>query len=413
MMLEASGAQLDSVIYESRVTGAQYLDRPALVQRSEWLKHHLPDNRPMRRIIRAGFNRLARLLPDVAPRTWNDFPRLERRVLEKRALPDIHACFDACDLVMISGEGCLYGNIRQSRMLLFLAYLARHGMDRETVLVNHSVDLRHPVLNEIARHVYPLLNEAVFRENDSARVCAEFCDPKVVPDAAYGFAPALGPAWLEVAGRTCYFDGWPTRVRDFDPRKPYVCVGGSSSFTRGRSRGRDPVPGYMSLCRELKQAFGQVLLVAAARQDETVLSKVADALDLPLIGIATPFPQALDIIANSLAYVGGRWHSAVFAHSGGTPVVALGAYTSKMQAFLHHIGEADVPLDPFHLDAVAGQVRERLEDIRSQGEALRRERLSLALEFRKQSRLNVHCVERQLAGARSESLTIYHQDSMP
>lgn len=396
MMLEATGARLDSVIYEPRLTCPQRLDYPTLMGSSTWLDEHLPDNRLVKRINRGVFNRLARRYQDTVPRIWDDFPRLVRRVLERRALPDILASLEACDLVVISGEGCLYGNIRQSRMLLFIAYLARHELGKDTVIVNHSVDFEHSVLKGIAQQVYPLLDEVIFREPDSARACAEFCDSTVAADAAYGIPPATGANWLDIAGRYCYFDGWPSRARSFNPCEPYVCVGGSSSFLRSDSQGGDPLSGYLILCRELKVTFGQVLLVAASWQDENVLLRVAAELDLPLLGVATPFPQAMDAIANSWAYVGGRWHSAVFAQAGGTPVIALGAYTAKMQAFLNHTGQPGKPLDPFRLDAQSVQIRERLEDIRSQGEVLRRELRECTVGLQRLARLNVRPVEERL-----------------
>lgn len=396
MMLKSTGAMLDSVIYESRLTSPQRLDHPVLTDSSEWLEKRLPNHRLAKRINRGVFNRLARCYENMVPCSWDDFPRFARRVLEGRTLPDVLEKIEACDLVMISGEGCLYGNIRQSRIILFIAYLARHGLGKDTVMVNHSVDLEHPVLKEMARQVYPLLDEVIFREPDSARACAEFCDSTVAADAAYGMPPALGSNWLDVAGRVCYFDGWPSRARSFDPREPYVCVGGSSSFLRNNAHERDPLSGYLILCRELKTTFGQILLVAASWQDEKVLLRVAAELELPLLGVATPFPQAMDAIANSWAYVGGRWHSAVFAQAGGTPVIALGAYTSKMQAFLNHIGQPGEPLDPFRLDAQAVQIRERLEDVRAQGEMLRHELLKRTVELKQLSRLNVRPVEERL-----------------
>jgi polysaccharide pyruvyl transferase WcaK-like protein len=399
MMLESTGAQLDSVIYESRLTIPQRLDHPALIGTSKWLDKHLPENRLAKRINRGVHNRLARRYKDTVPRTWDDFPRLARQVMEGRALPDVLANLETSDLVMISGEGCLYGNIRQSRMILFIAYLARHELGKNTVIVNHSVDFEHPVLKEMAQQIYPLLDEVIVREPDSADVCAEFCDPTLAADAAYGMPPATGFSWLEVAGRACYFDGQPSRARNFDPREPYVCVGGSSSLLRGGASEKDPLPGYLSLCRELKDAFGQVLLVAASWQDEKILLQVAEKLDLPLLGVTTPFPQAMDAIANSWAYVGGRWHSAIFAQAGGTPVIALGAYTSKMRAFLHHIGQSGEPLDPFELDVTAAQVRERLEDIRSQGETLRRELRECTAELKRLSWLNVRPIKERLVAS--------------
>ncbi|RTR05340.1 polysaccharide pyruvyl transferase family protein [Halomonas nitroreducens] len=366
-LIHEAGGTVEHTLYESRLTAPQYADRRSL----DGVAGRLPGGAAPRRIGRGVLNRLARYYPDAVPACWAEFDAKARAVMDGRALRDIRQALTNSDLVMISGEGCIYGNLRQSRMLFFIAYLARCWLDKETALVNHSADLAHPVLSAIAREVYPRLDEVVFREADSARACGDWCRPRIAADAAYRLTPAPPEAWLPIAARPGYFDGWPSRAARFDPARPYVCVGGSSSYLRRGHRSIDPVAGYVALCRRLAADIAPVLLVAASWQDERIFRAVAAELDMPLVGIATPVQQAIDIIGNALAYVGGRWHSGVFAHAGGTPTVALGAYTPKMQALLHHAGLPGEPFDPFALASQSAAIIRQTRDLIDQGEALR------------------------------------------
>jgi signal transduction histidine kinase len=58
-----------------------------------------------------------------------------------------------------------------------------------------------------------------------------------------------------------------------------------------------------------------------------------------------PVQQAVDILGHSDAYVGGRWHTAIFALRGGAPVVPFSAKQSKMQGLigrLKNLGEKEL-----------------------------------------------------------------------
>ena len=97
--------------------------------------------------------------------------------------------------------------------------------------------------------------------------------------------------------------------------------------------------GFSVLIQDLKSCYsGQVVLTVSAVRDEWFLRKVAMEQDLPVVGLRTPVQQAVDIVGNAEAYVGGRWHPSIFALSGGTPVVALSAKTFKMQALMQMCG---------------------------------------------------------------------------
>jgi polysaccharide pyruvyl transferase WcaK-like protein len=75
-------------------------------------------------------------------------------------------------------------------------------------------------------------------------------------------------------------------------------------------------------------------------------------LKLPLIALKTPVQQAVDILGNAQAYVGGRWHGGIFALTGGTPIIPLASKTFKMQVLAQMAG---LPVHVFDALNLAGQ----------------------------------------------------------
>ena len=110
---------------------------------------------------------------------------------------------------------------------------------------------------------------------------------------------------------------------------------------------------------------GQIVLTAADQLDETLFRPLGSRLNLPVIGLTTPLQQAVDILGNADAYIGGRWHPSIFALRGGAPIVVLSARTFKMQALSRMAGLSPDAFDVWSLagkkEAIATQLMEHLE----------------------------------------------------
>ncbi|WP_197030829.1 polysaccharide pyruvyl transferase family protein [Halomonas sp. BC04] len=301
---------------------------------------------------------------DVAPAHWGEFEHLAQSVIDDEVFNDIATAICNSDVVLINGEGCIYDRTRQSRMIFFIAYLAKRFFGKPTALVNHSIVMNEPVLREIAQHVYPLLDDIVFREPDSALACPAG-QSRVAADAAYLYEPEPPEQWERSTEATRERNGALWSGGAFDPHKPYACIGGGSVYFRGLRPELDAIPGLVMLCRELQGSVGQVLLTASSAKDLRILEPVSKMLDLPLAGASLPIQCAVNLVGNARVYIGARWHPSIFAHRGGVPVVALSRHTPKMDAFLKQAGIPPSHLDPFslenQLDDVIGQVRSHLD----------------------------------------------------
>jgi polysaccharide pyruvyl transferase WcaK-like protein len=117
---------------------------------------------------------------------------------------------------------------------------------------------------------------------------------------------------------------------------------------------------------------GQIVLTVSDIVDQHVMRRLAASLALPLIGVTTPVQQAVDIVGNADAYVGGRWHPAIFALSGGSPVIALSGKTFKMQALADAAGLSTAVYDAFQVGRDRESIGRTLIAQLEQGGALRR-----------------------------------------
>lgn len=294
-----------------------------------------------------GFQKLAELVARN-PRTWHEF---------------LCAANDV-DIAVVHGNGCMMGNGLVARTELFLSYFIKKYLQKPVIIVNHTGDFSDPDLLRIAQEVYPLFDDVVFRDQISVQRCGEFCKGRFAPDTAFWFEPASSQAWWPVAQRPTYFDVWPDTA-SFDPAKPYLCIGGSSII--GTQTELSALrSSYVQLIEHLQSVYpGQIVLTVSDPVDCKVLSPLGPHLGLPVIGLTTPTQQAVDILGNSEAYIGGRWHSGIFALRGGAPIVALSSKTFKMQALSEMAGFSSEVFDVWQLgyrkQAIAQQLLEYLE----------------------------------------------------
>jgi len=321
----------------------------------------------------------ARLLRDAPsanedpaiPRRWAEFePLAQAAVADDGPWPELIEAIRGCDVAVIHGDGCMEGIGIIPRTELFLSYLIKRHLGTAVLIVNHTADFEHPELLEMAAGVYPLFDDVVFRDSVSVERCRSLCPGRYAPDSAFAYAPSDRAEWLPVARRSGYFDVWPD-VAAFDPAEPYLCIGGSSSY--GGQRGVAALGEQLAaLVRHLRTIYpGQVVLTVSDLVDQAVLRPVAAALDLPLVGATIPVQQAVDIVGNADAYIGGRWHPSIFALRGGAPVVPLSAKTFKTRALAAAAGLPAEVVDANRVGDEAEVIGRRLLELLEQGSDLR------------------------------------------
>lgn len=320
--------------------------------------------------------RLSQYLPereseDIIPQRWDDFATHATLLLEQEHLYlKLLAGLRESEIIAIHGDGAMVGNPRIARAELFLAYLGKKYFKRSVILVNHTADFDHPVLREIAEHVYPMLDDVTFRDEISAERCQSICQGRYVPDSAFWFQPARREEWATLAQRPTYMDVWPDTAW-FDPTQPYICVGGTSAFSYdGMPTGI--IDDWAALIRHLRSVYqGQVILTVSDIVDQAIFRPIAAELQLPLISVNTPVQQAVDVLGNADAYIGGRWHPSIFSLRGGSPIVPITSKTFKMHALMEMAGLETRLYNPYDVATAKEAISSQLIDLLKQGEALR------------------------------------------
>lgn len=341
-------------------------------------------------VRRAAIRRFGAIRRDAfIPGSWADYGRCLAKVLgEEPPWPGLLKAIEDIDIAVVHGDGDISGTFVVPRTLLFLSYLIKKRFNKPIIMVDHSADFDHPDLLRVAEEVYPLFDDVVFRDQISREQCKTFCEGRFAADTAFWFKPAPRETWTPIAGRSTYFDVWPDTA-PFDPSEPYLCVGGSSLFNGAKDCGAI-LRGYGLLIQHLQSTYsGKILLTVSDVVDQSIFRTLAERFRLPLIGVATPVQQAVDILGNADAYIGGRWHPSIFALRGGTPLVALSGQTFKMQALSDMTGLSSAAFDALDLGHETRAISRQLSLCLEQGSDLRSRLCSWADEMAESSWGNV------------------------
>jgi hypothetical protein len=312
-------------------------------------------------------------LPDekrLIPRAWADYERAAAYLTGPQTpWPRLMRLFADVDVAVVFGDGDIYGTHLLPHTILFLSYLLRRHFDTPVAIVAHSADLDNAPLRSVAEHVYPLFDDVVFRDEVSQRDCASFCSGRLAADTSFWFRPAAKAIWAPIAHRPAFFDVWPDSA-PLDPSRPYVCLGGSSHFDRADID--VGVEGYAALITRLASAYeGQIVLTVSDNVDNPVFRPLAKRFGLPLVGVSTPVQQVVDVLGNADAYIGGRYHPAIFALSGGAPLIPLSARTFKMQSLAEMASLPSHSYESRDLMTEAAQVAEHFLSFLAAGDELR------------------------------------------
>jgi len=309
------------------------------------------------------------------PRKWEDFENSLTKITNKNhdLTRELQIIQDV-DLVMIQGEGCIHGNTFHSRLMLFWGYVSKKIFNKPVIIVNHTADFSHPDLYEIAKNIYPLFDDIVFRDPISARRCNEFCNGRIGTDAAFLFEPINFSQCTAVVNRDTYFNFFPNKA-EFDPEKPYLCIGGGSGLpSSSDDRYNTVVANLSNLITFLQKQFShQIVLTVSGITDQKIFRYLSNKHNLPLLGLSIPVQQAVDILGNAKAYIGGRWHPSIFSLSGGVPVIPFSANTFKMEALTEMFGLENNTIDPVNIGSAVekNKIGDLLSKYLNEGSTLR------------------------------------------
>lgn len=331
------------------------------------------------------------------PQKLDDFQRVAERIdcgeLWHRGLLEQMTSADA---VLVNGEGSVYGTESKGFEELFFAWYAKTRLKKPVAMVNQTMDLSDAAMRRAAEETLPLLDDVSFREPVSLRknldLLPDGTPHQVVPDAAFSrrswTRDEIG-AWALEPG---FFGVFGYALETFRFEDPYVAVTGSSAVNRPGAAAGDRrllATEYAMLLSKLSRLGRQILLLAPDLTDLQFLAPLAKELRLPLVPTSVPLSLAHALLANADCLIGGRWHPGVLASSGGTPLVATTANTSKTTGLLEML---DLPPRVYPADSVgelADQITSAARQLIEQGDAERQRIRKIASRLAQESHDNL------------------------
>lgn len=252
------------------------------------------------------------------------------------------------DAIVVNGEGTLHGTGVPARNLLYLAYVAKTRFGRDVHIVNHSCypeDSADPS-NSPAMALYKLVYGAVdfvaIREPLSAKIVTALETP---------FVQSFDCMPLFIANRQ--YSGAKGERRN-------IVISGSVAMQRStipvlaevieefRSQ---HVPVYVLVGAAAKPAADDTKFVSALREATPGGWELVDAMSVDVW---------LRTISEAALLISGRFHHTIAAACLGTPSVALGSNTPKMEGMLSLLGQ-EPPIDQSAPEFVS-QLKARVAD---------------------------------------------------
>ncbi len=277
---------------------------------------------------------------DFLPSTFEEFESCSYSILKDvRYQHEIKKIKDS-DFLVISAEGNFVNHKdhyrryrRAARYLFFIAYVAKKRFNKPVYIMNHTVDPRFDVAENIIKNLYPIMDGISVREPLSIETLNRInpdIKPMMHPDALFTF---------ELPS-----DYKPSRITksQVDFSRPFIALGDSSSLPEVSW---DIEAFYDSLIPKLKTLGFQIVLIDGGSTISPVLGKLARKHNIGWFDVwYADFDELYYVLSRSLVYISGRWHPSILASKAGVPLVLWGADSHKTQGLIQLL---DYPIEYF------------------------------------------------------------------
>lgn len=281
--------------------------------------------------------------------SFKDFDKYSNLILSNKEWKKEFVQMKKADLILVNGEGSIYGDEQKGFFTLFVCWFVKTKLNKTCALVNHTLNLSNNNMEEIAKIVYPMLDDVSFRERISEKNHKSICRNDIdlfVPDAA--FVHKVSPTNVlntfmvnnkkKLSGLNIIEDN-------------YVCILGSSVLGRPDDGNLFPKDQFLFLVESLLSKKYKVVMVASDTTDELPFKQISLSKNLPFFDASTDLESGIALLTNADCLIGGRWHPSILGSLGGTPSIMMSANTAKTKAFLNMFDLPDEVFDPFTLDS--------------------------------------------------------------
>jgi polysaccharide pyruvyl transferase WcaK-like protein len=257
----------------------------------------------------------------------------------KSQIESIYQWIEACDAMVVNGEGDMIFTSPPRRKLLFLLTVMEiaNSLKKPIFYVNAMISDcpisgRNKDTTEQAVEILEKCQLVGLRDPVSFELVESFSrqiNARFIPDALFTWQRYFLESELPKNGD--FIIPHPEIDEYFgklDFSQPFICIGGTSLAPK---RFDKAIPAYTHLVESLKKLGKALILVQACTGDE-FLREVSRKANVPCVPINVPILMAGAILSNANLFVSGRYHPSIFASLGGTPCIFLGSNSHKMRS---------------------------------------------------------------------------------
>lgn len=296
--------------------------------------------------------------------SFKDFDKLSELILQGKIYQKEYKALKEADVLIVNGEGSIYANQAKGIYCFFWCYFVSVYLKKPTALVNHHSDLKTKTMSELAKNVYPLITNVVFRDKYSmkkAQIFNTMNNFNFAGDAALTYEDQFEKKYLN-------YSDFSNQIKIYED---YICIGGSSSIMRPDQKNYFLEENFRLLIKKLKSLNLKIVLVSADNTDDFLLKKISKEMKLEFYPSKTNLNKYIKILENARCLISGRWHSAILASRGGTPTVAMSSNSKKMKGFNLLFDLDSDEFDIMNLDKNADNIIAKTKEYINKGQNFR------------------------------------------
>ena len=270
------------------------------------------------------------------PYRYEDYESFSQKFIDGQCLQYEKLMLEWADIVVINGEGSIVKGTDKNGYyhlgglyVLFLAYLSKMIIKKETYMINHTVDPQNRDIFYIISKVYPLLDGVYVREPLSLKMLEKYCgynNAIYVPDALFSFEP--DNLWQP--------NDYICSQVDFS--KPYICVGDSSGFYTDTGNLFDVEKMYDELIPKLRKLCPQVIFVVGFGKYYAPVMKAIRNNHVPFLCVHnSSYIDLFHVLKKAEIFISGRWHTSILSLIAKTPILLFGSDSHKTEALYEMI----------------------------------------------------------------------------
>lgn len=268
-------------------------------------------------------------IPHV-PYLYKYYDDFSSKVLSGKALQYEKALIEWSDIVVINGEGNIVRGTDKNGFyrigglyVLYMAYLSKKVLNKETYIINHTIDPGNRDIIEIINNLYNELDGIYIREKLSIKLLNQWGieNVKLVPDSLF--------LYNEISNKNSEYINKLKKTN-----MPVICIGDSSGIQNGYSMVKWNIDEFfITLINKFKDKGYQIVFIDGYGGNNEFINKAVKKTNIIQLSMSNcGYEELYNILKLSKIYISGRWHTSILSLIAHTPILLWGSDSHKTEA---------------------------------------------------------------------------------